>query len=111
MNKKQQESKVDDYKLDDRKEQETFIHKKRPGLPISKKLQYMNLDDFLFPFDNTFSYHSAKSFLDSVYPNVETRFFINEDMHDEIVNRCQRKALANKNTEDLTVNSRTPKKN
>ena len=69
-------------KNNDGKEKEKFVNIKNSEISSSKKIQHVNLDDLLFPFDLNSLYSSIFSLMDSINPIIKTSFVFIEDMND-----------------------------
>ena len=105
MNMKKKKNKVNliIIEMSMEKKDEKLMNKIASEIPISKNIQQLNLDDFLFlPPPNSF-YPTARKLLDSNYPKSEIDFVFTENMNDELVIRFNIKNIGFKNTEDSTA--------
>ena len=71
-------------------ENKIFYRKKLSDLQLSNKLQQLNLDSSIMPFDCVSLYPSAKTLMLSNVSKNRTGFVLTKNMNDELVSRINK---------------------
>ena len=84
---KEYESKLNDYRHEDKEENEKFIIEKLSKLPIDQIIKQIKLDELLWDFDDNSLYPSAILVEKSIFPRIETGYAYTIDLSDELLEK------------------------